>query len=626
MRHNAGEMKLPLIARAAIGIGLVTLSASALAMFSVDSMQRSNLQKEMLARGDAEIRQFAMATAPAILTEDAAVLGEIARNLVATEPDIDHVEVRNEEGSILAQAGDPGAGIRDDHMVREESIEVAGERFGTVRIGWNLQARLAAIRSTSRQTAAVIGLLLVVSGGLALWILHRIAIRPIRLIESRLRELDPSGEIPALEVNAPPEIQRLNAAVDQLAEEQRSREKLELQVRQGQKMEAVGRLAGGVAHNFNNSLTVVLGYVDLLREYRPEDAALQQPLDAIEQSARHAAALTTQLLVVGRRQPQLPRTVSVENLLKEVAERLAPILGEHIQLQVGVEQAKGYIRVDPGLFESVILNLVTNARDALPEGGSILLRSEAASEAECRRINADPRWGAIRIGVEDEGVGMAPEILDKLFDPFFTTKREGEGTGLGLSTVYGFVDQSGGYIEAKSEEGSGSSFYITLPCVAEGPEELEALHAPPAPLSEKHVLLVEDEAAVRRLLVTRLETLGLEVAAVRDIEHAQEAFSARPHHFDLMITDVGLPDGSGVELAISLRTLTPLLPVLFVTGHASETLEERLGDLPATRLLRKPFSAADLQESLHTLLRRTRPRAATAASPHEDLDESADSV
>ena len=240
MTRSPQGVKLPLIARAAIGIGLATLAASTLAMFSVGSMQRSDLSREMLARGDAQIRQFAMATSAAILVEDAAVLGEIARNLVASEPDIDHVEVRNEEELVLARAGDPDAGTRADHMVREESIEVAGENFGSVRIAWNLRERLEAIRSTSRQTAAVVGLILVVTGGLALWILHRIAIRPIRLIESRLRELDPSGEIPALELNAPPEIQRLNAAVDQLAEEQRSREKLELQVRQGQKMEAVG--------------------------------------------------------------------------------------------------------------------------------------------------------------------------------------------------------------------------------------------------------------------------------------------------------------------------------------------------------------------------------------------------
>ena len=615
MTRSPQGVKLPLIARAAIGIGLATLAASTLAMFSVGSMQRSDLSREMLARGDAQIRQFAMATSAAILVEDAAVLGEIARNLVASEPDIDHVEVRNEEELVLARAGDPDAGTRADHMVREESIEVAGENFGSVRIAWNLRERLEAIRSTSRQTAAVVGLILVVTGGLALWILHRIAIRPIRLIESRLRELDPSGEIPALELYAPPEIQRLNAAVDQLAEEQRSREKLELQVRQGQKMEAVGRLAGGVAHNFNNSLTVVLGYVDMLRDYRPADPELQQPLDAIEQSARHAAALTTQLLAVGRQHPQRPQTVSVENLLQDAAERLAPILGEGVQLEVGTHQAKGHIHVDPGLFESVILNLVANARDALPGGGRIVLRSETANEADCRRIDADPRWGAIRIGVEDDGVGMAPEILDKLFDPFFTTKREGEGTGLGLSTVYGFVDQSGGYIEAKSEEGSGSSFHIILPCVSERPGEVATTPAPQATLPGKHALLVEDEAAVRRLLVTRLEVLDLEVTAVQEMASARKAFASTPRPFDLMITDIGLPDGSGVELAVWLRTFSPLLPVLFVTGYGGARLEERIRDLPCTALLQKPFSAAEIEQALHNLLQPQLPRTRSETPP-----------
>jgi len=595
-------MKLPLIARAAIGIGLATLSVSALAMLSVGSMQRNDLHAEMLSRGSAEIRQFAMAIAPAILIEDAAVLGEIAHNLVASEPNIDLVEVRNEAGLILAKAGEPSAEARADHVVREESIEVAGEHFGSVRIAWNLQERLAAIRSTSLRSATLIGLLLLMTGGLALWILHRIAIRPIRLIESRLRELDPSGRIPSLEVDAPPEIERLNAAVDQLAEEQRSREKLELQVRQGQKMEAVGRLAGGVAHNFNNSLTVVLGYVDVLREYRPDDPELQRPLDAIEQSARHAAALTTQLLAVGRRQPQLPRTVRVGDLLQDVTKRLAPILGENVQLEIGAHQAKSYILVDPGLFESVILNLVSNARDALPNGGTIMLSSEDATSADSERIHADPHFGAVRISVQDDGVGMAPEILDKLFDPFFTTKLEGKGTGLGLSTVYGFVDQSGGFIEAKSEKGNGSSFCIVLPCVANHPNETPAERRLGVELSGKHVLLVEDEAPVRRLLVTRLEALGLEVTAVQDMQSAHSAVSTHTRHFDLMITDVGLPDGSGIELALWLRTLTPLLPILFVTGYASASLEERLGELPVARLVQKPFSASDVEGALDELL------------------------
>jgi len=597
-------MKFSLITRVGIGIGVMTLATSALAMFAVGSMQRSNLFKEMLSRGDAEIRQFAMATASAVLVEDAAVLSEIARNLVASEPDIDHVEVRNEEGLVLAKAGDLATEMGPHLMMREEFIEVAGEDFGRVRIVWNLQERLSAIRSTSRQTAAIIGLLLFTTGALALWILQRIAIRPIRQIESRLRDLDPAGEIPALAVNAPPEIQRLNAAVDQLAEEQRSREKLELQVRQGQKMDAVGRLAGGVAHNFNNSLTVVLGYVDMLRDYRADDPELQQPLDAIEKSARHAAALTAQLLAVGRRQPQRPRTVSVKDLLNDAAERLAPIVGEDIHLEVEDHQAEGCIRVDPGLFESVILNLVANARDALPGGGRILLQSEAASDTDVGRIGADPQQGAVRISVVDDGVGMAPEILDRLFDPFFTTKREGEGTGLGLSTVYGFVDQSGGYIEVKSDEGSGSSFHIILPCVAEGPDEPETLFAPQTELREKRVLLVEDEADVRRLLVARLESLGLDVAAVRDMEGARSAFASNPRHFDLLITDIGLPDGSGIELAVWLRTFAPLLPVLFVTGHGSARIDDDLADLPLAALVQKPFSASEIEHALHGLLAR----------------------
>lgn len=594
---------MPLIARATLAIGLLIVAASALAMFSVDSMQRSDLRTEMMTRGDVEIRQFAMATAAAILVEDAAVLSEIAREMVDSDPDIDHVQVKNEEGFVLANAGDPAGVAGVERVIREKGIEVAGENFGSVRITWNLARRLSAIRVVSRQTGAVISLLLLITGAVALWILHRIAIHPIRLIERRLRALDPSGEIPPLQVRAPEEIQRLNAAIDRLADEQRRRQKLELQLRQGQKMEAVGRLAGGVAHNFNNSLTVVLGHVDLLRDHRPDDQELQGPLDAIEQSARHAAALTTQLLAVGRRQPQRPLSVPVDQLLRDIAERLMPIVGDRVHLKVASAPGVGCILVDPGLFESVILNLVVNARDALPEGGTIELYSEIAGDADCRRVNANDDHGAVRITVKDDGVGIEAEMLDKLFDPFFTTKREGEGTGLGLSTVYGVIDQSGGHVEAASAtKGGGASFTIVLPCVPSGQTESAPaiVRKPRTTLSGEHALLVEDDEAVRRLLVTRLETLGLEIAAVRGMEDAFRAFSDIPRKFDLLITDVGLPDGSGVELAVWARTLFPRLPVLFVTGGAG--LEAGLSDMPLTTILRKPFTSAEVEEALLSLL------------------------
>ena len=603
MLRPVHQRKMPLIARATLAIGLLIVAASALAMFSVDSMQRSDLRKEMMKRGDVEIRQFAMATAAAILVEDAAVLSEIAREMVDSDPDIDHVQVKNEEGFVLANAGDPAGVAGVERVIREEGIEVAGENFGSVRITWNLARRLSAIRVVSRQTGAVISLLLLITGAVALWILHRIAIHPIRLIEGRLRALDPSGEIPPLQVRAPEEIQRLNAAIDRLADEQRRRQKLELQLRQGQKMEAVGRLAGGVAHNFNNSLTVVLGHVDLLRDHRPDDRELQGPLDAIEQSARHAAALTTQLLAVGRRQPQRPLSVPVDQLLRDIAERLMPIVGDRVHLKVASAPGVGCILVDPGLFESVILNLVVNARDALPEGGTIELYSEIAGDADCRRVNANDDHGAVRITVKDDGVGIEAEMLDKLFDPFFTTKREGEGTGLGLSTVYGVIDQSGGHVEAASAtKGGGASFTIVLPCVPSGQTESAPaiVREPRTTLSGEHALLVEDDEAVRRLLVTRLETLGLEIAAVRGMEDAFRAFSDIPRKFDLLITDVGLPDGSGVELAVWARTLFPRLPVLFVTGGAG--LEAGLSDMPLTTTLRKPFTSAEVEEALLSLL------------------------
>jgi two-component system cell cycle sensor histidine kinase/response regulator CckA len=320
-------------------------------------------------------------------------------------------------------------------------------------------------------------------------------------------------------------------------------------------------------------------------------------------------------------------SVPVDQLLRDITERLMPIVGDRVQLEVASEPGVGSILVDPGLFESVILNLVVNARDALPEGGTIELLSEIAGGADCRRVNADDNYGAVRITVKDDGVGIEPEMLDKLFDPFFTTKREGEGTGLGLSTVYGVIDRSGGHVEATSaEKEGGASFTIVLPCVPSGQTEPTpaTVPEPRTTLSGEHVLLVEDDEGVRHLLVTRLEILGLEIVAVRGMEDAFRAFSDIPRKFDLLITDVGLPDGSGVELAVWARTLFPRLPVLFVTGGAG--LEARLNDMPLTTILRKPFTSIEIERALLDLLHSSAKESMTDVQPSDAGERPPDSL
>ncbi|GAA0579742.1 hypothetical protein GCM10009416_17690 [Craurococcus roseus] len=383
------------------------------------------------------------------------------------------------------------------------------------------------------------------------------------------------------------------------------------QLRQSQKMEAVGQLTGGIAHDFNNLLQVVLGNLEILRRNLPEDAAkLRRSAENAMNGARRAAALTARLLAFSRRQPLAPRPVDVNGLVAGMSELLGRTLGETIRLETLLSEDLWRAEADPNQLENAMLNLAVNARDAMPGGGRLTIETANArlDRAYAARNDGVKPGQYVSIAVSDTGSGMDKSIADRVFEPFFTTKEVGKGTGLGLSQVYGFVTQSGGHVTLYSEPGLGTSVRLYLPRsvddAAEGEQGGEAPAAPTASRAET-VLVVEDSAEVRAYSAEVLRELGYRVLEAAD-GPAALALLERPGRtlrVDLLFTDVILPGGmTGPHLAERARALRPGLKVLFTTGYA-QGAAQRAGWLPAgSEVITKPFTYADLAARTRAVL------------------------
>ncbi|HSA21170.1 MAG TPA: PAS domain-containing protein [Myxococcota bacterium] len=389
-----------------------------------------------------------------------------------------------------------------------------------------------------------------------------------------------------------------------LAERDRMRE----QLLHAQKLEAIGRLAGGVAHDFNNLLTAIGGFADLLQTELPAGSPGRQDLWEIRRAAERAGELTRQLLAFSRQQVIAPRSLDLNAILGGVERMLRRLLGEDVRVELSLGQELWRVWADAGQVEQVIFNLVTNARDAMPGGGrlrvstgNVVLDEEAAGRLQGA---APGEW--VYLSVADDGVGMEPAVRARLFEPFFTTKPKGVGTGLGLSTVYGIVSQHGGFMDVASSQGSGSEFRAYLPHSTRADEVPAGDRRAPAPArGQELVLLVEDEPQVRELTRRFLEALGYRVHACGDAAAALEALDAEPAlQPDLLLTDVVLPGLSGRELADLLQAQRPGLRALLMSGW-SEAL-----DATSTRaarglpLLPKPFDMASLARAVRSALER----------------------
>lgn len=397
------------------------------------------------------------------------------------------------------------------------------------------------------------------------------------------------------------------------------RVELEEQLRVAQKLEAIGRLAGGVAHDFNNMLTVIGGNGEMLDRSLPADAAERVLLGEIREAAARAAALTRQLLAFSRTQILSPQVVGLGQVVARVESMLRRLIGEDITLICELDPQAGQVRVDPGQLEQVIVNLAVNARDAMPRGGSLNLATSLVElDAEFCRIRPGLAPGRFaRLSVRDSGVGMRPEVRARIFEPFFTTKPVGTGTGLGLSTVFGVVKQSGGHIEVESAEGQGATFEIYFPQVglpAEEPVLAPTLSG--ARRGHETVLLVEDEVGVRRVARIALEKQGYSVLAAAS---GREALGIAEQHgdaIDLLLTDLVMPEMSGRELAEILRARRPGLAVLLMSGFVEDDFVRHGVVAEEVAFLHKPFTLAELAQTVRAVLDEP-PGASPTPAPRE---------
>ena len=368
---------------------------------------------------------------------------------------------------------------------------------------------------------------------------------------------------------------------------------LEVQYRQAQKMEAVGRLAGGIAHDFNNLLTAIIGTTALVLEDLGLESRARLDIQEIEKAAKRAAGLTRQLLIFSRQQVLEPRALDLNALVGNLEKMLHRLIGEDVELRTKPAAGLGAVRADPGQLEQAIVNLVVNARDAMPKGGRLTIETadvELDRSYVAGHVPTQP-GPYVLLAVSDTGVGMDGATKARLFEPFFTTKEPGRGTGLGLATVYGIVKQSGGYVWAYSELGHGTTFKIYLPRVAETAEAPESTTSPPTPVGgSETVLVVEDQEEVRKLTKRVLEARGYTVLAARNGAEALEIVAQHVNQIHLMITDVVMPGMNGREVARLACARRSDLKVLYVSGYTGEAvLQHRLLE-PGVAFLQKPFT------------------------------------
>jgi signal transduction histidine kinase len=392
---------------------------------------------------------------------------------------------------------------------------------------------------------------------------------------------------------------------DRILAEQQS-EKLAQQLQQAMKMEAVGLLAGGVAHDFNNLLTGIGGYVDLIiSDLNPGDPILSD-LNEIKRATQSATTLTSQLLAFSRKQLIEPKVLNLNKLISNLQKMLQRLIGEDIELSTKMFENLTSVRIDPGQFEQILVNLVVNARDAMPGGGKLTI--------ETANINIDEDYCAVHpyvktgrhvmLAVSDTGCGMSDEVKARLYEPFFTTKQKGRGTGLGLATTYGVVKQSGGSIEVYSEPGEGTTFKIYLPAIEGVLQQLE-IEEPASPSvlkGEETILLVEDEKIVRELAAKILKRLDYNILSASNGVEALEI--AQNYHgvINLLITDVVMPGMNGRQLADRLIQVRPNIKVLFTSGYTENTIAHHGIIDENLSFIGKPYSSHDLAKKIRRLL------------------------
>ena len=468
-----------------------------------------------------------------------------------------------------------------------------------------------------------IGLVVILAGAAVIFLISDSVTRPLASLMSGVQSLERGDFAYPLQAEGADEIAELTRAFARmrttLHQEAEQRERLESQLRQSQKMEALGRLAGGVAHDFNNLLTVILGHSELLLDQLKPGQPLHNHSQQIRKTADRAASLTRQLLAFSRLQAAQPQALDLNVVIRDMAKLLRRLLREDIEFSLQLGDSLACIKADATQLEQVLLNLTVNASDAMPVGGKL--------EIETRNVSVDQDFARLRpplapgdyvlLKVSDTGHGMTPETRARIFDPFFTTKESGKGTGLGLATVYGVVSQCNGFIWVESDPGKGSQFEIYLPCTDAQPESLSAqpcTASSRAGAPSSTILVVEDEQSVRDLAVEFLTSAGFRVLTAQDGQEALETAQRFGSTIQLVLTDIVMPKMRGPELALRLQKLLPHVKILFMTGyleHADSAF------LEGAAFLQKPFSRESVLDHLQRAI--ASPAAASPSAASKQL-------
>jgi two-component system, cell cycle sensor histidine kinase and response regulator CckA len=426
------------------------------------------------------------------------------------------------------------------------------------------------------------------------------AARTLRRGYFRFRHRVASGAVRHVEVHSSPVVVGAETLLFSIIFDVTERDALEEELRKAQRLEAVGRLAGGVAHDFNNLLTIMLTCVSVIERHVPSDLPIRPYVDDLGHAASRAAELTRDLLALSRRQVMQPTALDLNAFLETQRGLMQRTLGPKLEIVTLLDRSIPDVHADPGQMSHVVMNLALNARDAMPLGGTLTFRTDAL-DAPVGGAVPGGRW--VRLTVADDGAGMDELTRARAFEPFFTTKPIGQGTGLGLSTVYGIVTQSGGHVTVDSEVGGGTRFTVYLPCATRDSSAETPVHTPEPPrtLQTSTVLLVDDSAEVREALATSLRSSGFDVLTASSADEALVVAAGRLDRIDIVVSDVAMPGRSGVELADEIHRLRAEIPVLLISGamHAENQAMPQ-----AVRFLQKPFSGARLARAILELLQR----------------------
>jgi signal transduction histidine kinase/CheY-like chemotaxis protein len=501
------------------------------------------------------------------------VASQEAVNAFKVNPQVRYVGVFDRSGHVLAAYDPAGRRARLDLAQLPKAdpgsyriavdVSSAGQRIGTAV--YEVEREAVSRRLTRYLTLG------------ALAVLAALVIATLGMAQAALRRANRElGE----------RAEALTQANELLAEQMEERAKAEEQLRQSQKMQALGQLTGGIAHDFNNLLTVIQGSADILTRDELAEDKRKRFARAIVQAADNAAVLTSQLLAFARRQPLKPEVVDLAALVAGMTELLDRTMGERVKIETRLERSTCPVTVDRNQLQSAILNVASNARDAMPDGGTLTIAVGGTVSATGEPMSA--------VAISDTGVGMDPETAGRIFEPFFTTKKTGKGTGLGLSQVYGFATQSGGEVTVDSSPGRGATITLLLPCSAGGEAaEAENLDAAVPEQPRAEILVVEDNEEVGQFAETLLSELGHSVTLATSGEEALEL--TRGRDFDLVFSDVVMPGMGGLRLAERLAEEKPDLPVILATGYSQEIAQSGSGGRP---VILKPYRLSTLSEAL----------------------------